>query len=101
MAIKTGSNIKPELMAMVQDLRKMRQDANLTQEELARELSISRETVNAIENLRPSAVNSLTIDKAVDWRNYLQKRMTSGQAQQYAGRMVEYLMNMFKGLNAK
>ena len=52
---------------MAEDLRKMRQEAGFTQRELAQRLGVSRETVLAIENKRPYALNSLSMQLVKTW----------------------------------
>ena len=50
------------------ELKKIRKNAKLTQEELAEMLELSRETVNAIENNRPSAIKALTWKTVSAWQ---------------------------------
>lgn len=49
------------------ELRALRKDAQFTQEELARMIGISRETVNAIENERTGAINSIEAKVIKKW----------------------------------
>lgn len=56
------------LVPLCRNLQKARKAAKLTQEELARAIGVSRETVNAIENVRPSTVNSLELLTLKKWK---------------------------------
>lgn len=50
-----------------QQLRDMRLKAGYTQKELASKISVSRETIVAIENDDPKAVNALKVDLLTRW----------------------------------
>lgn len=48
-------------------LRALRREAGLTQQQIAEKLSISRETVVAIENNKPSAIEGLRLKTIQMW----------------------------------
>ena len=48
-------------------LRLLRRDNALTQEDLARELNISRETVVAVENCHSGAISAIPADIMSEW----------------------------------
>ena len=49
------------------ELKAIRKRAELTQQDLATKLGISRETVSALENNKESAINSLPVDTLIEW----------------------------------
>ena len=59
-------NIKTKEM-LIGYLKESRISAEFTQKELAIRIGISRETINAIENLDPVAVNALKMSVVVRW----------------------------------
>lgn len=51
-----------------EELKLLRKKAEITQEELAELIGLSRETVNAIENNRPSAIKAITWNTISLWQ---------------------------------
>jgi HTH-type transcriptional regulator/antitoxin HipB len=51
----------------IQLLKRMRKESGFTQTELAARLSVSRETISAIENEKQETINSLSIDIIERW----------------------------------
>lgn len=49
------------------ELRALRKEAGFTQAEIAQHLSISRETVVAIENEHPKTIDALTLEVVNAW----------------------------------
>ncbi len=64
MALKSSNNTHIE---KAQLLKRMRQEAGLTQLELSNRLKVSRETVSAIENCHHSAMTALSDDLREKW----------------------------------
>lgn len=64
MALKSSNKTHIE---KAQLLKRMRQEAGLTQQELASRLKVSRETVSAIENCHHSAMSALSDDLREQW----------------------------------
>jgi transcriptional regulator with XRE-family HTH domain len=50
------------------ELKQLRKRAKITQEELADMIGLTRETVSAIENNRPSAIKGLTWNTVSAWQ---------------------------------
>ena len=65
-------------------LRDLRKDAGYTQEEIAEKLSISRETVVAIENNHKQTIESLSFKKIVEWRAACESKADSISLSKFA-----------------
>lgn len=73
------------------ELRALRQDAKFTQEELGRMIGISRETVNAIENERPGAINSIEAKVIKKWWASCRSKASAQTKESF----VDFAMNYF------
>ncbi|TDF38552.1 helix-turn-helix domain-containing protein [Alteromonadaceae bacterium M269] len=74
-----------------QELRRIRKEAGYTQAEMAVRVGISRETVIAIENEHPGAINSLELGVLKLWWKACHQRVT----QETKTGFVTYIQSFF------
>lgn len=87
-------------------LRAMRKEAGLTQKELSIRISISRETVSAIENEKLETINSIGAEVISAWHIACRQGASSSTLTEFFGHMMKYLgfseqnlINMAKDLS--
>jgi transcriptional regulator with XRE-family HTH domain len=74
-----------------EELKRLRKASPYTQESLAEKLKISRETVNAIENNKETAITSISVTLLNKWR-YECELYADSTAKE---RFVRHLRNVF------
>jgi DNA-binding XRE family transcriptional regulator len=74
-----------------QELRRIRKEAGYTQAEMAARVGISRETVSAIENEQPGAINSLEMSVIKQWWKACHQRVTNETKSGF----VNYIQSFF------
>lgn len=74
-----------------QRLKRLRKEAGLSQEALAERLSITRETVNKIENNKPGTIQSIEQLLVENWWAECQEKLPSETKNWF----IEYLVSRF------
>jgi transcriptional regulator with XRE-family HTH domain len=72
-------------------LRQLRRSAGLTQEQLAHELCLTRETIGHIENNKPSALRGLTVDLLTKWAVVCHEHVDASQKYVFISYFTDYL----------
>lgn len=72
-------------------LKHLRKSAKLTQEQLAFELGLTRETIGHIEKNKPSALRGLTVDNFTKWAMVCNEHVDASQKHIFITYFTDYL----------
>lgn len=72
------------------ELKAIRKRAKLTQQELATQLSISRETVSALENNKESAIKALPVETLIEWYALCSKQITQTEKHSFVYSLMRF-----------
>lgn len=89
MALKSTNPIHIQKAGL---LKRLREEAGFTQQELANRLQVSRETVSAIENCHRAAISALSDDLREQWW----KVCESGASIDTKSGLLNLIMRIFK-----
>jgi len=76
---------------LVDDLRRMRREADLTQLELANILGVARETVIAIEKKKPGTLKTLELNTVKLWWDACHGKANDSTMQRFKQELMNFL----------
>ena len=79
-------------VAIAQQLRRLRQEADLSQKDMAIRLGLSRESIVAIENAHPRAMNNLKLIVVSRWFNICRAAVKASTREHF----IDQLKRFFK-----
>jgi len=71
-------------------LKNLRKEAGFTQDNLAKEIELSRETVVAIEGNKPKTVNALQLSVVNEWWQLCREKATDSTALSFRAEVSRY-----------
>lgn len=71
-------------------LKALRKESGYTQEELARRIGISRETVSAIENDKPETMNNIGVEVISKWWTVCRQRASVQTRESFFSTVMDY-----------
>jgi HTH-type transcriptional regulator / antitoxin HipB len=71
-------------------LKSLRKEAGLTQEELSFRLGISRETVSAIENEKPETINNIGVEVISKWWSICRQKASQKTRESFFSAVMDY-----------
>ena len=71
-------------------LKALRKESGYTQEELARRIGISRETVSAIENNKPETMNNIALEVISKWWTICRQKASAQTRESFFSTVMEY-----------
>ncbi len=71
-------------------LKALRKESGLTQEDLAYRIGISRETVSAIENEKPETMNNISVEVISKWWSVCRQKASDQTRNSFFSTVMDY-----------